>query len=1094
MKKNKKRLIFVLVVLIISFSALLFRLFQLTMVKGDYYRNFSDNKRMKQINLNAPRGNIYDRNGNLLAGNKTTYNLNIYKDRIDRMEQKDKNKVINDLIHILERDGVTYLEDYSIGIYEFIYKDENDYFTNKKTPGDEVVKIIKEEKLLRDIIYSKEAISEQDNYYPINRVKDYLDLRGKDLPITISNKKGKIKIAYTEGNERDDKSPEDFFIETIEGDESLIYNLLEHPLARKATYEILEKKKLEKNIVLSDIVFKSDLEHIENKARLSKIDSRITLDSQAKDDFVLLVENQALERLLTRVEIDDEKNFIIPAEKLINLIQSKGEDTNITYEINEDAKTVNLIYKEKEVTNEKPIDRLIKLAKKNKVVESFILDKDVIQLAEASLFDESIYPRIHKDVWKYSFEKDKADLLKSMNLKEESKIKEVFDKYGENYELQQYSEYEKYSMISIYSRIRNQGFLAYEPITLARNLSMETLSEIEEKIPKEYGLEIAKQPNRYYPHKNTGSHMIGYLGKISEEFEVKEYVENKKYNKDDIVGKTGVEESFEETLKGSNGRRIVYTNVMGQTTDVLEERPSVGGNNLYLSMDLDLQKATEEALERTIKAIASGNNYSSKYGDLPMTRFPNASSGASVIMDVKTGQILALASYPDFDPNLFVNGISNSDWKSLRQGDEADIYAPRPLFNIASQSAIAPGSTFKTVTSLAALKNGLDPNTQVTCNGVMHIGDSKFGCWIYNRNGGNHGPLNLYDALGVSCNFYFYSLGLGENPTSNDQLDTLVTVDDIEEMAGLLKLNQATGIEINIPYESQGYVPNYVSKVNIVKIMLRNYLKENLVKYKIGDEFKTNEQIGQDIEEVVSWVDKGPEMDRQEVLAELKKLGYEGEYPLEGEITSLSDMVKYTYLNQATWTKSDSLNMVIGQGQNAYTPMQIVQLASIIANEGVLNKPSLVKEIRSYDNNKLVFENEGKSEKLDINKDDFKVVKEGMRRSSAFYAIRNTFPIETASKTGTAETGGTNPVTGEDYDNFAWEMLFAPYDNPEIAVVSVVIQGGESANLLGLNTDLVHYYYQYIKKDPNFIDDKKEEDTVDNSTEEEYNQQEEIYE
>jgi len=1063
------------------------------MVKGDYYRNFSDNKRMKQINLNAPRGNIYDRNGNLLAGNKTIYNLNIYKDRIDRMEQEDKNKVINDLIHILERDGVSYLEDYSIGIYEYVYGDKNDYFKAKKSPSDQVAQIIKDEKLMKDIVYSHEEISPGHDYYPINRILDYLELRGKDLPIEVKAKNGQVEITYEKDKEIEDKTAGDYLIENIEEDESLIYNLLEHPLARKSIYQILEKKGLKGQVILSDLIYKSDIEYLENKARLSKIDSRVTYDSKAQDDFVVLVENHSLERLLTKVEIDDDKNFIIPAEKLINLIQSKGEDTNITYEINEDAKTVNIIYKEKEITNEKPIDRLIDLARRNKVLESFILDKDVIQLAEASLFEESIYPRIHKDVWKYSFEKDKEDLLKSMNLKEEDSVEKLLAKYTENYKLEDYSEYERYAMVSIYSRVRNQGFLAYEPITLASNLTTETLSEIEEKIPKEYGLEISKQPNRYYPNKNTGSHILGYLGKISEEFEVKEYVENKKYNKDDIVGKTGVEESFEETLKGSNGRRIVYTDVMGKTTDVIEERPSVGGNNLYLSMDLDLQLATEEALERTIKSIASGTNYKSKYGDMPMTRFPNASSGASIIMDVKTGQILALASYPDFDPNLFVNGISNSDWKSLRQGNEEDIYAPRPLFNIASQSAIAPGSTFKTVTSLAALKNGLDPNTRVTCNGVMHIGDSKFGCWIYNRNGGNHGPLDLYDALGVSCNFYFYSLGLGENPTANDHMDTLVTVDDIEAMAGLLKLNQATGIEINIPFESNGYVPNYTSKLNIVKVMLRNYLRENLEKYKIGDEFKTNEQVGQDIEEIVSWVDKGPDMDRQEVIAELKKLGYEGEYPLEGEITSLSDMVKYTYLNQATWTKSDSLNMVIGQGQNAYTPLQILQLTSIIANEGILNKPSLVKEIRNYDNSKLVFENDVKSEKLDVNSEDFKVVKEGMRRSSSFYGIRNTFPIATGAKTGTAETGGTNPVTGEKYDNFAWEMVFAPYDDPEIAVVSVVIEGGESANLLGLNTDLIHYYYQYIKKDPNFMDEEENDDkTLENQDQEAYNQEEEV--
>ena len=175
-----------------------------------------------------------------------------------------------------------------------------------------------------------------------------------------------------------------------------------------------------------------------------------------------------------------------------------------------------------------------------------------------------------------------------------------------------------------------------------------------------------------------------------------------KYSPNDIIGKTGVEEKFETELRGKNGVRRVEVDVLGNTTNILDEEKAIPGNNIYLTMDLKLQKVAEEALKYTLEEIQVGGTFESKWGDYKFgtsksKRRPyiNATSGAVVVTDVKTGELLALANYPAYDPNLFSTGISSTDWASLFPENEEDLLAPRPLYNIAIQTAIQPGSTFK---------------------------------------------------------------------------------------------------------------------------------------------------------------------------------------------------------------------------------------------------------------------------------------------------------------------------------------------------------------------------------------------------------------
>ncbi len=1086
MKKN--RLTFIGLVVFILFGMLTFRLFNITIVNGEYYRNQADNSRKKQINEKAARGNIYDRNGNVLAGNIPIYNLNVYLDRFRSVSNEEKNSTLLDLVHILEEDGVSYLDDFLLGMYKYKYKSDIDYFKNDVSPTTKMVKIIQDKKLISDIVDSRIAIDNNKKYfyYPINRILDYLSERGKNVPIKVDTgdvikiefeKNERYKKMLEEGLIKSNQSPKDFLVGFIENDTSLFYYLLDHPLTRKLVYELTLSKSIETGIDITEITFNSDLDYIENKARLSRLSNKINMTSDVKSDFINLVKDNSLDYLLTMVSINDDKEAVVPAELLINQLNSLGVKTDISYKLNDDNSSVTLEYVNEKNFQEKPIDTLIRLAKENDLIDKFIVNEDIINLSEKSLFDKNIYPRIFKSEWIYAFERDKKDLLddsrmKKYGINENSSAEELLNAYMQRHELEGYSLYESFGIISVYNKINSKGYKAYEPITLAKNISERTLAEVEERMPKTLGFEVVIQPKRFYPYGQSLSHTLGYMGKISDQYEIKEYIEHRKYDGDDVIGKTGLEESFEDTLRGTNGHTIVYTDIYGNTTDTIEEVSPVPGNNLYTTIDINFQREVENILKDAIYAKSHGTAYKAFTGDYNFVHVPDIETAAAVVTNVKTGEILASVSYPGYDPNLFVNGISNNDWEELTKNKDTGVYSAKPLMNLVTQGAMPPGSTFKTVTSLAALEKGMNPSQPVTCLGFIDIGNTRFNCLIYSMTGGTHGTIDLYDALKESCNYYFYALGLGENPKVPGELDLKVTLEDIENTVEKLGLNKTTGAEINIPQESVGYSPSLYGKQRLIRTMLRNYLDANIDNYLKNPAPRSEDAKLKDIYEIISWVEKGPDLSRNEVINKLEEMGYKAEEPLEGEYVGLADSIKYTYLNQAVWTQSDSMNMVIGQGQNAYTPIQLNVLASTIANEGKKVTPTFVKKISNFDNTKDIFVKEKEEKKVDIEPDSFKAVKEGMRRASTTLRAHYSLPIETASKTGTAESGSINPKTGEYYPPFGWEISFAPFEDPEIAVTVVMVQGTASVDSSVLNSDIIYAYYKHVKKDPRFTNER----------------------
>lgn len=1080
---RKNRLAFISMVLIISFSILIIRLFNITIVQGERLRDQADNTRRKQINEIAARGKIYDRDGELLAGNRAVYNLNVYKDRFNRILSEEKNDVLKELVHILEEDGVSYLEDFFLGIYEYRYENDNQYFTRKNSPTAHMAELIQENKLLEEIVLAKEKIGKDLDvyYYPINRVFDYLDVRGKNLPISVTTQDS-IQLDYIENAQYDNMlsqavieegdSPWKLLMDTIEDDTSLIYHLLNHPLSRKIVYDITREKGIKTDIVLTDISFLSDLSFIENKASLSRLSDRISLTSEPKDDFLALVEDNTLDYLLQMMAIDEDKQAKVPVEILINQLNAIGIETEVTYELDPTSQRVNIKYSDGKRRSETPLDYLIRLGKEHRLVEDFILNPDVVSFAEQSLFDNSIYPRISRNSWQYIFDVEKSDVLEANRADENITAEELLDIYIQRYNLEEHDLYEAFGIISVYNKINAQGYFAYAPVTLAKNISERTLVEVEEKLPKDLGFEIVVEPNRYYPNREVFAHGLGYLGRISEGFEVKEYIEHREYTSEDVIGKTGLEESFEDTLRGTNGRTTVYTDVVGNTTDIIEQIQPVPGNNLHTTIDLKFQEDVEKILRDIVYAKANNEPYPSYYGTEQVMHTPGTQTAAAVVTDIKTGEILASASYPAYDPNMFVNGISSNDWEALAKEEDSSIYSAKPLLNLPIQGAMPPGSTYKTVISLAALEKGLDPQQHITCHGFVSLGDTNFNCLIYTNTGGTHGPINLYEALRVSCNYYYYALGLGENPKQLGQLDTKVTLSDVEAIGEKLGLNRPTGVEINIPMESRGHSPSLYGKRSLVRTMLRNYLNENITSYPVLIKNKMEEDYQNDIETILTWIESGPDMSRDQVIASLENMGYDPLTPPENSRVGLADMIKYTYLNQAVWTDSDSLNMVIGQGQNSYTPMQMALLAQTIASEGEQKQPTFVKKITNYDNVRTLYENQAETSQVDIAAEHFRHVKEGMRRAAESTSTHRKLPFEIGVKTGTAQSDSIDPKTGKKYQEFIWEIAFAPFDEPEIAVSLVIVQGARSRDAAVAVTDVIYSYYKHVKENPAYTNER----------------------
>lgn len=285
-------------------------------------------------------------------------------------------------------------------------------------------------------------------------------------------------------------------------------------------------------------------------------------------------------------------------------------------------------------------------------------------------------------------------------------------------------------IISIRYKITIEGYSSTKALTIADEIPREAVAEFSENSDKFPGTNIVVEPIRKYDQGTLAAHVVGYASKIDQD----EYEERKDtYSQNDIIGKTGIESIFEEYLKGENGTKQIDMAVDGTITAEYTAEEAVKGSDVVLTIDAELQKVAEEAIAANVEKIRNGG-FSERY---------DATGASCVVMDVKTGEVLALASYPTYNPQDFVGGISTENWNKYIN-DEA-----KPLVNKAIQNSYAPGSIFKMVTAIAGLETGaITTSTIINDTGrYTKYPDTPMNCWYYTDYGRGHGRLNVIGCL-----------------------------------------------------------------------------------------------------------------------------------------------------------------------------------------------------------------------------------------------------------------------------------------------------------------------------------------------------------
>jgi penicillin-binding protein 2 len=540
---------------------------------------------------------------------------------------------------------------------------------------------------------------------------------------------------------------------------------------------------------------------------------------------------------------------------------------------------------------------------------------------------------------------------KTNKIQENLSAEECFYKLKQKYEIIQENVQDARKIMGVRYEISSKGYSSTKTVELAKNISRTSMLEISEQNSNFPGINIVTVPTVTYNFETLASHILGTVGKITQpELEGKT-----NYDINDIIGKTGIQYVFEEYLKGKDGIKQIDMAVDGTVTDEYTEKEAVSGSDVILTIDANLQKVAEEALKDDIKKIASGG----------FAEKSNANAGAVVVMNVKSGEVLALASYPDYEPQLFVEGISTEKYNEYVNSTE------KPLFNRAISGAYAPGSTFKMVTAIAGLEtNKITPTEKINDIGVYPRGHHPV-CWYYTSFHSGHGYLNVSEAIKHSCNYFFYELGYR------------MGIDTLSKYASYFGLGRKTGIEL------QGEA--------------------------VGD-LATREKVEKQNKE---------------------------------------------------WYLADTLSAAIGQSYNNFTPVQMAKYISMLVNGGNPIDVSIVKniinidgqevskqEINEFVNKKLNLQDE-KVENLNMKKENIKAVLEGMRgvtseSGGTAYSTFKNFEIEVGGKTGSAQTGnGTN----------GWFVGFAPFDDPEIAVVVLVENGGHGGYTAEVAKKIIAEYF-----------------------------------
>lgn len=350
------------------------------------------------------------------------------------------------------------------------------------------------------------------------------------------------------------------------------------------------------------------------------------------------------------------------------------------------------------------------------------------------------------------------------NLTEFDTLRSIVGHFSEKYSISDdFSDEEKIDIIAVRYEMDVRKFKVSNPFIMATDVDNIVVQKIKETYTPSGFADIVTDTIRTYANGSMAAHILGRTGIIyAEEYEK---LKNQGYGMNDIIGKDGLEAVLEPYLKGTDGYKNVRLTTDGRYGDVAEVKEAQPGDYAELTIDARLQEATEKALSTQIeKTVGSGG------------------AGAAVALNPKNGEVLAIASYPTYDPDNF-----NKDYTKLLNSKS------KPLFNRALNGVYAPGSTFKILTAVAGLETELiDPDTYITDKGrYTYYSDYRPTCLVYSSTGSTHGTINVSEAIGVSCNYFFYDIG------------RRMGIDTIDEFCEKFGLGTVTGIELD---ESRGVV------------------------------------------------------------------------------------------------------------------------------------------------------------------------------------------------------------------------------------------------------------------------------------------------
>ena len=370
----------------------------------------------------------------------------------------------------------------------------------------------------------------------------------------------------------------------------------------------------------------------------------------------------------------------------------------------------------------------------------------------------------------FSSDEDLKEWKKTYKFSDEATPEECFNYFKDKYEVEYESLEDTRKVIGLIYKVKNNGYSATKSTTIAEKISNNSVQEFYERASDFPGINVVTEPIRTYNKGSLASHILGYIAKINQrELETRK----DKYSNDDYIGRTGIEYVLEEYLKGENGTKQIDMTVDGTQTGEYITKEAVAGCDVILTIDANLQSVAEESLAYNIEKVRNGG-FAETWA---------AKGGSLAVVNVKTGEVLALASYPDYEPSLFYNGITQAKYD--------EYLSQNALYNRAIQGSYAPGSIFKMVTAVAGLETGvITPKERINDTGVYTKYNQSWKCWYYTDYHRGHGYVNVSDAIQKSCNYFFYEVG--------DRLG----IERLSKYARHFGLGEKTGIEL--PSETEG--------------------------------------------------------------------------------------------------------------------------------------------------------------------------------------------------------------------------------------------------------------------------------------------------